>query len=391
MKKKGLAAALFISILFGLFVAAFIFGGGIDNLRTALISGFVISFYVLILFMILYTGNLYTWRKIFFTSYAIAFVISFVWWTMGDRGHMWLLDSEMLYAQAPMCHIVVPMLILPMIFMKEVIFMGSFSNAAFTILAFLAVAIVFGRSFCSWGCFFGGQDELFASVMKRKKWQVKVLHPFIRYFPFALLAFIVLHSFTTMTPTYCIWFCPFKSTSEFIEVNSFIRVIPTFIFVSLWAVLVILLPILSKKRIQCSFFCPMGAFLSCTNKINLFGISIDRKNCIDCNRCISNCPNFAITEESISKGKALMTCTKCGACLDVCPTDAISLGIKGIKPENKPAEDQSDNPGFWKHFFRDLWDPAVIFLFGIFTLAAVMSSNNFTNSISRLLEYFIGI
>ena len=142
MKKKGLAAALFISLLFGLFISSFILGGGIDNLRTAIISGLVIVFHVFILFMIFYTGNVYKWRKIFFTSYAVAFVISFVWWTMGDRGHMWLLDSEMLYAQAPMCHIVVPMLILPIIFMKEVIFMGSFSGAAFMIIVVFVVAVI---------------------------------------------------------------------------------------------------------------------------------------------------------------------------------------------------------------------------------------------------------
>ena len=222
------------------------------------------------MFMIFYTGDLYKWRKIFFTSYAVAFAISFVWWTMGDRGHMWLLDSEILYSQAPMCHIVVPMLILPLIFTKEIIFMGSFQAAGFMIVIVLVVALIFGRSFCSWGCFFGGQDELFSSLPNQKKWKIKKIHPFIKYFSFAMLAFIVLDSFITMAPTYCLWFCPFKSTSEFIETNSFIRVIQNFIFVALWVVLVILLPILSKKRTQCTFFCPMGAFLSCTSKINLF-------------------------------------------------------------------------------------------------------------------------
>lgn len=391
MKKKSLAATITVSLLFGLFISAFVLGAGVDSLRTAIISGLVILYHVFILFMIFYTGNLYKWRRIFFISYAVAFVMAFVWWTMGDRGHMWLLDSEMLYAQAPMCHIVVPMLILPILFTKEVIFMGSFSGAAFMILAFLVTAIVFGRSFCAWGCFFGGQDELFASIRKRRKWQIHTLHPFIRYFPFAMLVFIILHSLATMTPTYCIWFCPFKSTSEFIEINSFTRVIQTFIFVSLWAILVILLPVLSKKRIQCSFFCPMGAFLSCTSTINLFGISIEKDKCIDCDRCITGCPNFAITKDSIAKGKALTTCTKCGACMDVCPTQAISFGIKGVSSDFVSDGDHAIKIGFWKTLGRDLWDPAVIFIFGIFTLAAAMASNNFVHAISRLLKYFAGI
>jgi len=391
MKKKGLAAALFISFLFAVFVSFFVLGRGIDNLRSGIIGGFVIFFYVFILFMILYTGNVYKWRKIFFTSYAVAFVIAFVWWTMGDRGHMWLLDSEILYSQAPMCHIVVPMLILPLIFTKEVIFPAAFSSVSFMILLTVVFTIIFGRSFCSWGCFFGGQDELFSSIAKKKRWSIKTLHPFVKYFPFAMLAFIVLHSFITMSPTYCFWFCPFKTTSEFIEINSFTRVIQAFIFVSLWAILVILLPILSKKRIQCSFFCPMGAFFSCSSKINLFGISIDKNKCNDCKRCIAICPNFAITEESLSKGKVLITCTKCGACLNVCTKNAITLGIRGVKHIYETEENPSVKPGFWKKFGRDLWDPAVIFIFGIFTIATILSSDSFINSISRLLKYFIGV
>jgi ferredoxin-type protein NapH len=391
MKKKGLAASLFLSLLFVIFISFFIFGGGIKDLRTGIIGGVVIIFHGFILFMILYTGNLYKWRKIFFTSYAIAFVISFVWWTMGDRGHMWLLDSEILYSQAPMCHIVAPMLILPLIFTKEVIFMGDFSGASFMILAVIVFTAIFGRSFCSWGCFFGGQDELFSSIAKRKRWQIKTLHPFVKYFPFAMLAFIILHSFATMTPTYCVWFCPFKATSEFIEISSFTRVIQTFIFVSLWAILVILLPILTKKRIQCSFFCPMGAFFSCSSKINLFGISIDKSKCIDCDRCITICPNFAITKESISEGKALITCTKCGACLNVCSKNAITLGIKGVHNQYAMVENTSGELSIWRKFGRDIWDPAVIFIFGIFVIATVFSASNFTNSISRLLKYFIGV
>jgi ferredoxin-type protein NapH len=391
MKKKGLATALFISLFFGVFASFFVFGRGIDNLRTVIIGGVVVIFHVFILFMIFYTGNIYKWRKIFFTSYAVAFVISFVWWVMGDRGHMWLLNSEVLYSQAPMCHIVVPMLILPAIFMKEIIFPISLSSAALMILLTIVVTVIFGRSFCAWGCFYGGQDELFSSIAKKKRWQIKTLHPFVKYFPFAMLSFIVLHSFITMSPTYCVWFCPFKATTEFFEINSFIRVIQTIIFISLWVILVVLLPVLSKKRIQCSFFCPMGAFLSCSNKINLFGISIDKNKCINCNRCVSSCPNFAITEESLSKGKVLMTCSKCGACLNVCTKNAITLGIKGVKHNYALSEISSAKSGFWKDFGRDLWDPAVVFIFGIFTIATVLSSHEFIDSISRLLKYFIGV
>ena len=329
--RKGLPATVVMTLLFTLFAALLSYGqGGFKDARSAALNLLALSFSSLILFQIFHTGYVHRWRRIFFSTYAVSFAISFVWWTMGDRGHMWLLDAESLYSQAPMCHIVVPMLILPLIFTKEIIFPTAFSAAAFMILLVAVIGVVYGRGFCSWGCFFGGQDELFSSLARSKRWKIRSLRPSVRYFSFGLLAFIVVHSFATMSPTYCFWLCPFKSTSEFIEVNSFVRVIQTFMFVALWVLLVVFLPILSKKRIQCGLFCPMGAFLSCTSKINLFDLKIDSDRCKDCNRCIDACPTFSITKESLAAGKPTMTCNKCGACIEICPEKAIGYTTKGV-------------------------------------------------------------
>jgi ferredoxin-type protein NapH len=391
MTAKKISTCIFLTFLFAIFLGFFLFGnGGFGSIRNGIIKGVVFIFHVFIFFMIFYTGKTNKWRKIFFTAYAIAFVISFVWWTMGDRGHMWLLDSEILYSQTPMCHIVVPMLLLPIFFTGKIIFPAEYSSAAFMILMVIVVSLIFGRAFCSWGCFFGGQDELFSSVSKKSRWKIKDLHPFIRYFSFGMLIFIILHSFATMSPTYCWWFCPFKTGSEFIEVNSFTRVLQTFLFVSLWAILVVLLPILSKKRIQCSLFCPFGAFLSCTSKINIFGLKIDKDKCTNCNLCISVCPNLAITKDSLSMGKASITCSKCGACIDKCPQKAISYSVLGANPPVREKQDITKN-NFLKTMFTESWDPAVFFIFGIFSLSVIMASGNFTQAISRLINYFFGI
>ncbi len=392
--RKDLPASLFITLLFLLFASFFAFGqGGFANLRAALLSSGALVFSCTILFLIFFTGRVHRWRRIFFATYAVAFAISFVWMTAGDRGHMWLLDQETLTSQAPMCHIVVPMLILPLLFNKEIIFPTSMAAAGFMILMVAAVGLVFGRAFCSWGCFFGGQDELFASLSRKKRWKIRTLKPAVRYFSYGLLAFIILHSFATLSPTYCFWLCPFKTSSEFIEVNSFIRVIQTFIFVILWALLAVFLPFISKKRIQCGLFCPMGAFLSCTSKINLFGLKIDRGICKECNRCIDACPTFALTRESLERGEPAIGCSKCGACIESCAEGAIGFSARGVPfvPGGRP-ESQLSLPGaFWKKLGRDLWDPNVVFIFGIFLLATVMASQYFIDSVSRLLKHFLGI
>ncbi len=392
--RKGLPATILVTALFVAFSSFFIFGpGGFGNTRAVILRVIAVAFPALILFLIFHTGRVDRWRRVFFSAYAVAFVISFVWWTMGDRGHMWLLDRESLYAQAPMCHIVVPMLILPILFKKEIIFPVAFANGALMILLVIVVSLVYGRAFCSWGCFFGGQDQLFSSLPRTRRWKLRTLKPFVRYFSFGLLAFIVLHSFATLTPTYCFWLCPFKVTSEFIEVNSFIRVIQTFIFTILWIVLAVLLPFLSKKRIQCGLFCPMGAFLSCTSKINLFGLRIDKERCKKCNRCVDACPTFSLTKESLEKGEPALGCSKCGACIENCPEGAMGFSTLGVRFESKGLPDGkgAPDPGFWTKLGRDLWDPAVVFIFGIFLLGNVLASGYFVDSVSRLLRFFWGI
>lgn len=393
-QKKGLAASLFIVLLFMTFASFIAFGtGSFSDLRQSIISGVVLMFLTFIMFMLLHSGNINRWRKLFFTTYAIAFAITFVWWTMGDRGHMWLLDKEMLYSQAPMCHIVVPMLLLPMLFKSEIIFPTSWVAGGTMLLMVVVFASVYGRAFCSWGCFYGGQDELFSSLRKKKSWKIKTLHPFIRYFPYAMLLFIVLFSLATLSPTYCIWFCPFKGTTEFFEVNSLTRVIQTFMFAGLWLGLAIALPLMTKKRTQCGLFCPMGAFLGLTNKINLFKLKINKTKCNDCQRCIRECPTFSMTEESLAKGKPLMSCTKCGACMNVCNPGAISYGIKGVPftASDHPLLEGKAKVGFFRKFAADIWEPSVLFLFGIFSLGTVLSFSYFVNTISRMLNHFLGI
>lgn len=399
--RKGLPATLVIVVLFAAFAALSAAGsGGFREPRRAILTSLSLAFSSLILFLIFHTGRVHRWRRLFFTIYAVAFVISFVWRVVGDRGHMWLMDEETLYSQAPMCHIVAPMLILPVLFTKEIIFPTGLAGAGFMLLVVAVLGVVYGRAFCSWGCFFGGQDELFASLRRKVGFRIRTLSPSVRYFSFALLAVIVLHSFATLTPSYCWWLCPFKTSSEFIEVNSFTRALQTFIFVSLWAVLVVFLPVISKKRTQCGLFCPMGAFLSCTSRINLFGLTLDKDRCRQCNRCIEACPTFSMTKESYAEGRPSITCTKCGACIEECPEGALAFHALGVPaalggrlagstpPVAVAARPQ---PGFWRRLGSDLWDPGVVFIFGIYMVGTVMASSSFVDATSRLLRQFFGI
>jgi ferredoxin-type protein NapH len=109
------------------------------------------------------------------------------------------------------------------------------------------------------------------------------------------------------------------------------------IFVLLFIALVVVLPILSRRRIQCGLFCPFGAMQSFFNKINIFEVRIDPEKCSQCKKCIRECPTFSLDENSLESGRPLMTCTRCAHCIDTCPQEAISYHIKGTSLKASPA------------------------------------------------------
>jgi polyferredoxin len=99
----------------------------------------------------------------------------------------------------------------------------------------------------------------------------------------------------------------------------------TVVFLSVGAVFLLGLPLLTKKRTFCSFICPFGAFTSIAGQVNLFKVTIDGQECNDCGKCREACPMLAITAEN----RITNYCVKCGTCVDVCPKGAINFGIRG--------------------------------------------------------------
>ncbi len=203
------------------------------------------------------------------------------------------------------------------------------------IVLWIGAMIALGRGFCSWGCFFGGLEDGFSRV-RRKAW-IRKIGEHWTYLPYAVLIVVVVMSAVLLTPFYCDWLCPFKTVTEYFEVNSFERVLQFLIFVGLFLGLVVILPILSRRRTQCGLFCPMGAFQSFANKVNPFEIRIDRGQCLDCNKCVRECPTFSLDSASVALGRTRISCVKCGKCVDECPTGAVSYHIKGTEPHLKPA------------------------------------------------------
>jgi polyferredoxin len=291
-----------------------------------------------IFFAMLKSGQTDRYRAFLYVSMAVAFVIFFMTTIIETRGSLALTGANMLQGETPFCHLVIPMVILPAIVTRTIIFPGSmiagFASVAGMIVLWIGASLVLGRAWCSWGCFYGGLDEGFSRLLKKPR--LKHIDRRWTLLPWAVLLGIVAISAITLSPTYCEWLCPYKAVTEFEAITSFKVVIQTIIFVTLFIGLVIVLPILTRRRTQCGLFCPLGALQGATNKINIYDVRIDPEKCTQCNLCEENCPTFSLDENSYTSGSPLMSCTKCGKCVDTCPNHAISYHIKGTKPGASP-------------------------------------------------------
>jgi len=299
-------------------------------------------FMVVLFFMMMRTWSTYRWRRWFFVAMGLLFPVGFIHQVMVMRGTMGIPIEEMIAGRTPFCFIPIPLLILPAAFTKTVVFPGSIlpnggmsgGGMAAMVGIWLAITIVVGKGWCSYACFFGGIEEGMAAVPAKAA--LRKIDSRWRYGPWAVLLAMVLLSLALFEPAYCMWLCPFKAVSEYVAARNAIGMIQNGIFIVLFTALVIALPLLTKKRTQCAFFCPFGAFQSIFNKMSVFQVKIDKTRCTPCVLCQKSCPTMALNDESIAKGETLMSCMKCGACVDACPKDAAVWHIRGTEVAVKP-------------------------------------------------------
>jgi ferredoxin-type protein NapH len=282
-------------------------------------------------FLMAKTGRTDRYRAILFITAAVAFVISFVPNLLETRGSMGLTEEDMLRGKTPMCHMVIPMVIIPAALTKTINFpgslLGNFAPIAGMFVIWIGATVALGRGFCSWGCFFGGLEDGFSRV--RRRTAMRNISERWTYMPYAVLAAVVILSALSLTPVYCMWLCPFKTVSEYVAVTGFRTALQAVIFLTLFFGLVVVLPILSRRRTQCGLFCPMGAFQGFFNKTNLFEVKVDQDKCSDCAHCTRICPTFSIDKASLARGGTRLSCCKCGKCVDDCPKGAATFHIKG--------------------------------------------------------------
>ncbi len=280
-------------------------------------------------FRMLVTGKTHRYRSALLIMLAIAVPLYLIPQLVELYGTNMLTKEMTLSAKAKFCPLALGAVLLPAVLKRVVIFPGTITEGVGWFFLWIGASLAIGRGWCSWGCIFGGWDEFFSRL--RKKPVIKRVDRKWRFLPFAILLAIVLLSAVTFHPIYCEWLCPFKVVSEFEAPTSLATKVALGIFPLTFLGLVVTLPLLTKKRIQCALFCPFGALQSFFNKINIFELRIDLDKCSQCKRCLRECPTFSLDDGSLVSGKALMSCTRCGQCVDACPKGAMSYHIKGTR------------------------------------------------------------
>lgn len=336
-------------------------------------------------------GSGVKYRRIFQTVFAVGFCIAFIADLYNERGSMAITTQAMNNSELPFCHIAIPQVLVPFLITKSIIFpariSGHYAAVSSMLLIWLICTITVGRGWCSWICFYGGWEEGFSHLGKKRKLNLLPKNKEFRDFQFGFFAFIVLVSLCELACVYCDWFCPFKLVTEFSPINSIPSLIATVIFIGLFLGLVVILPILTKRRTQCSTLCPFGAFASLTDGLSIFKVKIDTDKCKGCMKCAQTCPFGAIDIRTIQdkKGSPELTCAKCGECIGVCPEKAISYALRRSR---KCGCHEEPKTAFGKTI-QELMDPAQLFRFSAFTFSVIMSSGFMIKSLNLIIGVFV--
>lgn len=380
MKRTARAVSLPVSIiltaLFGLSLAFFGNYSGGASLYTLFYGTFLSA----LLFLIFYTGRINPWRRIFFVTIALMFFPSFIHQLIVERGHMTIDASQFVNAETPFCHLVIPQTLIPLIFKRTVIFPARLLNHFASVYSMLTIwvflTLFLGRGWCSWVCFYGGWDDGASRLARKPRVKLDDRTEWVQHLPKAVLLFILLGSLVTLTAIYCEWFCPYKLITEFESPESFRSVISMIIMVLSFFTLLLVLPILTRRRFSCGLVCPLGAMQGMIgSRVSPFKIAVDKEKCKDCGLCRQHCPTFSMGDKKIRR-----SCTLCGECIDVCPSGALEITLGGSEKGLKKGP-------LW---LRELVQPVNIFILSAFTAGMIISFGFAMDTLKMAVSLFTG-
>ena len=185
------------------------------------------------------------------------------------------------------------------------LFLGVFEAATIHyFVAKIAGPLFFGRGWCGYACWTGMILDLLP--YKTPKYDRKKLGWF-RYVTFLMsLTFV------------CSLFIFKIGNKEEIMFYSFI--IGNLIYYGLGILLAF---ILKDNRAFCKYICPITVFLKPMSYFSYLRVRCDHSKCINCNKCVRNCPMNVDMLDDSRKRKNGTECILCAKCINECPKHAL--------------------------------------------------------------------
>jgi len=201
-------------------------------------------------------------------------------------------------------------------------------NAGFIFwMLVFASALLLGRVFCGWFCWFGGYLELVEWGVGDKL-KVKIPRRVLLYLgmiPFVALAIKV---YSTLLVNWLQGF-PVTFTFRLADVEPWggqqtgVSILITLIMFGPALLFVF------GRRAWCRHLCPIGALLKVFSGVSAGKVRLVNDKCIACGKCNSSCDmEVDVMGELETHGEvSSLNCIRCLKCIDVCPNGAIAFSL----------------------------------------------------------------
>jgi polyferredoxin len=145
-----------------------------------------------------------------------------------------------------------------------------------------------------------------------------------------------------------VWFCRLLCPAGTLEAGLFnlvlkpeLRTLISELFLSKLALLLAVLFLCWLSfRFFCLCLCPLGAFYGFFNRISLFRLKWEARDCLDCRVCEKICPQGLKLPEELNSAE----CIRCLNCLKVCPISGIQLICTFPSTTRFDSSQDSDKP-----------------------------------------------
>jgi len=202
------------------------------------------------------------------------------------------------------------------------------AGVIFWVLVFIS-AILLGRAFCGWLCWFGGYLE-FIEWGIGDKLKIKIPRRILLYLGVLPFVSLALKVYSTLLAIWIEKGFPSVFTLRLADVEPWggqqtgISILLTLILYG-----PVLLFVFSR-RAWCRYLCPIGALLKIFSAAKIGSVRLVNNECIGCGKCNRACDfQIDVMGDLNAYGKVRsLDCIVCLKCTDACPTDSIAFSLR---------------------------------------------------------------